>query len=175
MTDLDLRESLARHLDPLDVPPAPLGPVLARGRRRRRRRRGLVAASVAVVLAVSGASAVALRGSDRAGRGADTTPYAAVGALDFSQGARAYADPGRELHLAGRTFPYADLAYLDTEAVATSYGVVFFASGRPMLLGADGEVRPLVDGPVTTSTRRPRPTRWTRGSPTPPAAATPRR
>jgi hypothetical protein len=71
-----------------------------------------------------------------------------LGPLDFSRGARAYADPGEELHLAGRTFPFADVHYLDTDAVATSYGVVFFDHGRPMLLGADGEVRALVDGPL---------------------------
>ena len=31
MTELDLRETLERHLDAVDVPPAPLGPVVAEG------------------------------------------------------------------------------------------------------------------------------------------------
>jgi hypothetical protein len=78
----------------------------------------------------------------------DTAPYTSLGALDFSHGARAYANPGHEVHLAGRAFPYGDLEYLDTDAVATSYGLVFFDQGRPMLLGRDGKVVALVDGPL---------------------------
>ena len=149
MTELDLRETLERHLDALDVPPAPLGPVVASGRRRQRRRRAVVGISVTAVLAAVAVSGVTLVLRDSGGRGMDdTSQYASLGPLDFSQGARAYADPGRELHLAGRTFPYGDVDYLDTDAVATSYGVVFFDHGRPMLLGTDGEVDALVDGPL---------------------------
>ena len=149
MTELDLRETLQRHLDAVDVPTVPLGPVVEKGRRRQRRRRALVGTSVTAVLAAVAASGATLVLQDDGDRGVDdTSQYASLGPLDFSQGARAYADPGSELHLAGRTFPYGDLDYLDTDAVATSYGVVFFVNGRPMLLGADGEVRALVDGPV---------------------------
>jgi len=146
MTELDLRETLERHLDEVDVPPAPLGPVVVAGRRRRRRRRGLTATSVAVALTAVAASGAALVLGDDGGRGVDSSGYASLGALDFSRGARAYAAPDQELHLAGRTFPYGELDYLDTDAVATSYGMVFYDHGRPMLLGADGEVRALVDG-----------------------------
>ena len=121
----------------------------------------MIGTSVTAVLAAMAASGAALVMSDDddGGRGADTSQYASLGALDFSHGARAYADPGGELHLAGRTFPAKDLDYLDTDAVATSYGLVFFDGGRPMLLGADGKVVALVDGPLSTtptaSTRRP--------------------
>jgi hypothetical protein len=149
MTELDLRETIQRHLEAVDIPPAPLGPVVLKGRRRRnRRRRAVIGASVTAVVAAAAATGAALVGSDDEGRGLDTSQYASVGALDFSHGARAYANPGLELHLAGQTFPYGDLEYLDTDAVATSYGMVFFDDGRPMLLGTDGDVRALVDGPL---------------------------
>ncbi len=148
MTELDLRETLERHLDAVDVPPAPLGLVVTKGRRRHRRRRTVIGTSVTAVLAAVAASGAVLVMSDDEGRVADGSQYASLGALDFSHGARAYADPGKELHLAGRTFPYGDVEYLDTDAVATSYGVVFFDHGRPMLLGSDGEVSALVEGPV---------------------------
>ncbi len=148
MTELDLRETLERHLDAVDVPPAPLGPVVAKGRRRHRRRRAAIGTSVAVTLSAVAASGVVLMTSDDEGRGVDTSHYASLGALDFANGARAYADPGRELHLAGRTFPAEDLDYLDTDAVATRYGMVFFDGGRPMLLGDAGRVTALFDGPL---------------------------
>jgi hypothetical protein len=108
----------------------------------------VVGVSLTAALAAVVASGVALMGSDDPGRGVDHAAYVSLGPLDLSHGARAYASPGEELHLAGRTFPHGDIAYLDTDAVATAHGVVFFDHGRPMLLGADGEVRPLVDGPV---------------------------
>jgi hypothetical protein len=41
-----------------------------------------------------------------------------------------------------------ELDYLDTDATATPYGVVFYDDGRPMLLDESGEVSELVDGPV---------------------------
>ena len=149
MTELDLRETLDRHLEAVDVPPAPLGPVVLKGRRRHRRRRAMTAAAVTAVVAAVAASGAALVLPDDEGRGVDdSSQYASLEPLDFSHGARAYADPGRELHLAGRTVPYGDLEYLDTDAVATSYGLVFFDHGRPMLLGVDGKVVALVDGPL---------------------------
>ena len=178
MTELDLRETLERHLEAVDVPPAPLGPVVLKGRRRRnRRRRAVIGASVTAVLAAVAASGAALVMSDDEGRGVDTSQFASLGALDFSHGARAYASPGQELHLAGRTFPYGDLEYLDTDAVATSYGMVFYRR-RP----ADAPRRPTArSAPSSTarsttqtaSIRRPRPTRSTRGWPTPRAVGSP--
>ena len=146
MTELDLRETLERHVGGVEVPPGDPLVAIDRGRRRRRRRRVLrVGAAVLAVVAVAGSGGVLLVGGDA---GPDTAHYESLGALDFSHGARAYADPGEELHLAGRTFPARDLDYLDTDAVATSYGLVFFDDGRPMLLGTDGDVVALVDGPV---------------------------
>ncbi len=148
MTEVDLRETLQRHLEAVDIPPAPLGPVVVKGRRRHRRRVAVVGTAVTLGLAVVAASGTALLRSEDQGRGTDGSHFAPLGPLDLSRGARAYADPGEELHLAGRTFPYGDVGYLDTDAVATAYGVVFFDHARPMLLDADGEVDALVTGPL---------------------------
>ena len=63
-------------------------------------------------------------------------------------GVRAYADPGNKIWLGGREFDAKQLSYLDTDAVATGNGVVFFDDGRPMLLDATGTVSKLVTGKV---------------------------
>ena len=88
------------------------------------------------------------------------------------------ADPGARA-APGRPRPslYGDLDYLDTDAVATSYGVVFYDDGRPDAPGRPtARCAPWSTVPSTTptaSTRRPRPTRSTRGSPTPRAVGSP--
>lgn len=146
MSETLLRASLERHLDDVDVPPGDVLSAITAGSRRRRRRTAVVAAGTALVLgSVAGVGVTSLSG-DESTVVPDKAEYASLGPLDFSQGARAYADPGGEIHLGGRTFPAKDLDYLDTDAVATSFGVVFFDEGRPMLLGADGNVVALVDG-----------------------------
>jgi hypothetical protein len=137
---------LAQHLGAARVPAPDLGAVRSRGRAIRTRRRlattgalaavGVVAAGLAVTLPWDGAT------------GPDRQPVS-VGALDLSEGLRAYADPGGVISLGGRELP-ADVLEgidgLDTDAAATPYGVVFFDRGRPQLLGEDGTVEPLVDG-----------------------------
>jgi hypothetical protein len=148
MTELDLRETLERHVGAVDVPPADPSLALSRGRQLRRRRRGLAGLCVAGAVAVAVAGGVSVMTSEEPGRGLDTTGSIALGDLDFAHGARAYADPGRELHLAGRTFPADGLPFLDTDAVATAYGIVFYRAGRPVLLAADGRDHPLVAGDV---------------------------
>ena len=72
---------------------------------------------------------VALVVANDGGRGVDSSEYASVGALDFSHGARAYANPGLELHLGGRTFPDGDLDYLDTEPTAPGADVTALLRG----------------------------------------------
>jgi hypothetical protein len=99
---------------------------------------------VAAVIAAAGVTFTQVTGPGSGAR--DDQQYAALGALDFADGARAYADPGGRIYLGGRDFPGKDLDYLDTDAVATSQGVVFFDDGRPMILGADGNVSALVEG-----------------------------
>jgi len=146
MNTTELRASLEARLAAVDPPPGDVERAKRAGRTIRHRRRvgtglGVVATSTVVVVA-----ALQLTGPGTGSRG--DQGYASLGPLDFSQGARAYADPGGKIHLGGRSFPGKDLEYLDTDAAATSHGVVFFEDGRPMLLGGDGEVSPLVEGPV---------------------------
>lgn len=147
---IDLSDLLAERLDDLPVPPPDLEAVRSAGRRLRRRRRtaalGGAGAVVAAAVGLSAALSVVPDGDD--GHPTRDPAYASVGPLDFSAGARAYADPGVEIHLGGRTFDYGELTYLDTDGVATPQGVVFFDAGRPMLLDARGEVSRLVDGPL---------------------------
>lgn len=140
----DLREVLHERLHLVEPPTGDLAAVRRDGRRLRRRRQlsaggaalGVVAAGTALVLVLGGGG-----GADRGERGLDP-----VGQLDFSHGLRAYADPGFVIHLGGREFPADDLEYLDTDATATPYGVVFYDAGHPMLLEESGEFRDLEPG-----------------------------
>ena len=143
---IDLGDLLTERIDDFAVPPADPGVARAAGRRLRRRRRTTTALAATTVIAVGVGLAVTLPGSGRDGRTVRDPAYASVGPLDFSHGARAYADPGATLHLGGRDFPYGDMTWLDTDAAATQEGIVFFDAGRPMLLDTKGEVSRLVDG-----------------------------
>jgi hypothetical protein len=146
---IDLRSALKKQLDSVTPPPADLEVVVRRGKRRRRVRR---AGTAIVVAGVVAALAVPLAGR-LGGPEQNTTvsDYANIGRLDLEEGLRAYADPGGEIHLGDRTFDATDLEYLDTDATATPFGVVFYDHGRPMLLGESGEVTALVEGPVESS------------------------
>ena len=137
--------ALKEHLADVVPPPGDLARVVQRGRSLRRRRRarhgvGVVAALAAVWF---GATSLVPGAGERA-----EDQYAPVGPLDMSGGLRAYADPGVEIHLGGRTFDADELGQLDTDAVATPHGVVFYDAGRPMLLNGDGVVEALVDGSI---------------------------
>lgn len=144
MTSL-LRETLHGRLDGLQPPPGDVVRARRAGARRRSARRGL--AAVCAVGLVGGLTYGTLR---VAGPDPDSVlpDYPSLGRLDFDDGLRAYAAPGQEIHLGGRTFDASDLEYLDTDAVATPFGIVFYDSGRPMLLDETGEVSALVEGPV---------------------------
>ena len=149
----DLRTALAAaiegRLDPGAPPAGDLHEVVRVGTRRRRVRRGAVAAGTVTALAL-GSFTVAdrLAGINDSHTVVD---YPSLGQLDFDGGVRAYADPGQEVHLGGRTFDASDMEFLDTDAVVTPYGMVFYDDGRPMLLGEDGETRALVEGPVESN------------------------
>lgn len=141
----DLRTALADRLDAVETPPGDLDRALRDGSVLRRRRR-TTAVGVAGLAAVVGAGSLGIAtmaGDDGVGAGIDESRYASLGALDFSHGVRAYADPGYEIHLGGRTFPADDLDWLDTDAVATPYGIVFYDAGRPLLLQESGDVAAL--------------------------------
>lgn len=148
MNTSELREVLTEQLETVTPPPGDLTRAVRDGRGIRRRRQGVVGAVTVVALVVVGVGGyAALTGPVE--RGADVgRDFAGVGELDFSGGLRAYADPGSTIHLGGRSFDAADLAFLDTDAAATPYGVVFFDAGRPYLLEESCESVPLVDGPV---------------------------
>ena len=143
MTDL-LPDVLRERLDAVEVPTGDLGAVLREGRARRRRRRTSVAAAASVVLAAAAVTTTLLTGTLLADR---VPQYAGIGRLDLDQGLRAWSD-GSTIHLGGRDVPTEQLTYLDTDAVATSSGVVYYDGGHPMLLGEDGLTTSLVEGDV---------------------------
>ena len=140
-----LHDQLARHLDATVPPPADLPAVLRRGRRLRRRRTAVAGvACAAVAAAVVGGVALATDGP----ADPDGLRFAATGDADVRDGLRAYAMPGRALHMAGRTFPAEALDYLDTDAVATAQGVVTYDAGLPVLLEPSGSTVVLDRGPT---------------------------
>jgi hypothetical protein len=149
--DTELRDLLGERLDAVVPPPGDIAGAVRRGGHLRRRRRLLtgvagVAGAVATVAVV--AAGVSLLDNTDAGprgdRGVDT-----LGQLDFSHGLRAYADPGHTLHIGGRTVPAAGLDFLDTDAVATSEGVVYYAGGDLRLVQEDGTTTTLDGGDRT--------------------------
>ena len=145
---MNLTDGLTEHLQDV-VPPHPdLDRVLDRGRRVRRRRRAVGVSVVALGLVATGAVGTSLLRSSP-GAGDITVPsIASGGPMDLSQGLRAYGDPGGEIRMGGRSFPSEDLPFLDTDAAATSYGIVFFRDGRPYLLRKDGTAKALWQDPV---------------------------
>lgn len=138
----DLRDVLHEQLDTVPAPPGDLVAVRAAGTSIRRRR-GAGVGAVAVLAVGVLAAGFALHGSDgtQTDRGVDP-----IGRLDFSEGLRAYADPGRVVHLGDREIPAPLLDDLDTDAVATPYGILYYDNGRPALLEESGEVNGLEEG-----------------------------
>ncbi len=152
--NIDLRDVLAERIDAVPDSVGDLAAVRSAGRRIRHRRRAATGAVLAAaVVAVGGAVVAADRdpGTGEGDAASDQTSNSSLGSLDLSDGLRAYGDPGRYLYLGGRKVPAKDVEWLDTDAVATSYGVVFYDAGRPMLLDESGNFSPLVDGPVDRS------------------------
>lgn len=146
---IDLRELFEERIDALPPTSGDLDHVRTTGRRIRGRRRAAVGSAVAAVVLAGGTAVVV--GDDGAPAGEDTAPdrtgFTSLGALDFSEGIRAYGD-GTFVSLGGRRVPAEDLEWLDTDAAATSYGIVFYDEGRPMVLDESGDFSALVDGPV---------------------------
>ena len=156
----DLRVAISAEVESVAPPVPDLGAVHRRVKRRRPRQVGvgvLVAASLAV-----GGFALARQTPDVVDR-SQRYGFSDSGPLDLTQGARAYAADGKTLHVGGRTYAWPSSVGLDTEAAATAYGLVFPGDrGIPQLLGADGDVVALDDGPrpsrTMSSTRPSRPT-----------------
>lgn len=145
----DLAELIHQRLDAVDVPPPDLAAVHRQGDRIRGRRViGVVSAGIAAVV-VAGLVVGQLSGGG-GGAGSEGRGIEPIGRLDVSAGLRAYAAPGGEIHLGGRTFPAARLDFLDTDAAATPYGVLFYDAGRPRLLDESGAVVDLEPGAEKT-------------------------
>ena len=143
-----LRDALEERLSTLTPPAGDAARARLEGTRLRRRRRATAVAGAAAVVGACVLSLTQLVGSPGPSTNDTVRDYPALGRLDFSEGLRAYADPGGTIWLGGREFDASRLDYLDTDAVATPYGVVFYDDGRPLILGEDGEVQALVEGPV---------------------------
>jgi hypothetical protein len=144
-----LRAAIDDRVSTAPAPPADLDAVRRRGQAvRRRRTTGLAAAATALVVAVGGAVA-ALQGSTDRTRSDEPGP---ITGLDYAAGVRAFAspDPGGELWLGGRAMPRRERGYLDTQAVATSFGLIWFDdTDGATLLREDGTEQPLGTGPAT--------------------------
>lgn len=150
----DLRDLLDERIDAVPVIAGDLDRARSAGRRIRGRRRAAAGAVAAALVLAGGTAVLALDDGTSPGEDAapDPTRWASLGALDFSEGARAYGDASF-ISLGGRKVPAEDLGWLDTDAVATSYGIVFYDNGRPILLEESGTFTPLVDGPLDRSPR----------------------
>lgn len=142
-----LREVRDR-LDRVRPPAGDLGAVVARGRAVRRRR----TTGVAVAALVCGGVVATGLGS---GLGSGLTApgpqeLAPVGQLELEDGLRAFMspDPDGEIWLGGRSFPARDVGYVDTDATATPYGMVFFDHAQQAhLLREDGKAVALAAAP----------------------------
>ncbi len=126
----------ARVQDPRPVSDLP-GAVLE-GRRIRRRRNVAAVAALAAVSSVAAGVVMALPSVPDL-VAPEPERFASAGRLDFTEGARAFASPDGGVWIGGRSFSTQKMGYLDTEATATPYGLVFFdKADQPHLLARDG-------------------------------------
>lgn len=151
-----LRESLRTKLDATDAPPGDPADAIRSGRRQRRRRSSaVVAVASAAVMAVGFVTLEPGTEAPAPNRQNVTEPsYVRVAAYDLSEGMRAWATPDAdgEIHLGDQTYSTKGMEYLDTDATATPFGMVFFdRDQKPRLLGDNGAVVELGDGPATPS------------------------
>jgi hypothetical protein len=145
---IDLRDLLEERIEAMPPAGGDLDRARSAGRRIRRRRRAAVGSVTAALVLAGGTAAVVLDGGPQGDDVAsDWTGYPSLGALDFSEGLRAYGD-ATFVSIGGRRVPAEDLEWLDTDAAATPYGIVFYDDGRPVLLEESGDFTALVEGPV---------------------------
>ena len=152
-----LTRTITERVTAAEQPAPDLEAAVRRGRGIRRRR-SLVTFALPVAVAVVGAVAIVTTrmdapAPDRGTPGPET--FAPVGMLDYSQGLRAFASPDAdgELSIGGRTFSTQDKGYLDTDATATPYGLVFFdQAAQAHLLAQDGTDQTLAPAPSEQNT-----------------------
>ncbi|MBF4766483.1 hypothetical protein ISU10_01725 [Nocardioides agariphilus] len=152
--DTQLRDLLDERLEAVAPPGGNMGSAVARGRVLRRRRRLLTGgAGAAALVAVAAVGAALMTGSGGGPR--PDTAVEPLGQMDFSHGLQAYGDPGYTLHIGGRTVDASGLEWLDTDAVATEQGVVYYARGDLLLVQEDGTTKTLDKGARTPGRFRP--------------------
>lgn len=144
--DTQLRDVLDERLDAVVPPVGDLPAAVGRGRRLRRRRRVTAGACGAVLAASAVIGGLALSGPS--GSTVDDHAVEPLGPMDFSHGLRAYGD-AMTLHIGGRTVDATSLDFLDTDAVATADGVVYYRDGDVMLIREDGTTSVLDRGEST--------------------------
>ena len=149
-----LSRAIAEEVTTVAQPVPDLRDAVRRGRGIRRRR-SIVAVAlpmVAVAVIASVAIGTARTGPRDAGLAAPRPQtFAPVGMLDYSEGLRAFASPDEDgkVWIGGRSFPAEDKGYLDTDATATPFGLLFFdRAGQAHLLGPDGNDQTLAPAPV---------------------------
>jgi hypothetical protein len=140
ITTQQLRDDLAAHLDGVTPPPGDLDAVLRRSRTSKVRR---VAGPGLLAVAAVGITALVLTQPTGPTTPDDTEQppvVATEGRLDLSKGLRAYASPSERLYLGGTSMELLPgMGFLDTDAVATPYGLVYMdPDGRTQLLGESG-------------------------------------
>jgi hypothetical protein len=145
MTTQELREQLTAHLDLVTAPPPDLDAVRRRSRGLRRRR---LAGPAVLAVAAVGIGAVVLSLATKPTSPDDTQGPLVVATedrLDLSKGLRAYASPDERLYLGGTSMELLPgMGFLDTDAVATPYGLVYMdPDGRTQLLGESGRPEPI--------------------------------
>lgn len=154
----DLRELITSRIDDVVPPAGDLATVTRMGRRLRRRRAGGLAAATLVTVAAIGLTVIQATGGSSGGAVSPGGPhlagprYRTVAAFDVAQGLRAFADPASDgkINLGDKTYSRKGMEYLDTDASATPYGMLFFDKDqKPRLLSADGKVVTLGSGPST--------------------------
>lgn len=144
-----LPRTIAEQVERVPPPLPDVAVVRRRGQAMRRRRALAVGAAAAVV--VSGAFMFAQGGGGAQLRPDGPQQFDPVGQLDYSQGLRAFASPDDDgqISLGGRLFPRKDMSYLDTDATATPYGLVFFdRAAQAHLLEETGKDTTLAPAPA---------------------------
>ena len=142
---------LTEQLDEVTPPPPDLDGARARGRTTRTRRR--VVGTGALVGAVAAATFGVHQLADGAAEVVRPSEEVAVpGGFDTGDGLRAVFSPGLRLFLGDTSVPIdgEEFFWLDTDAAASSYGVLYTdTDGTVQLLETTGRVRPLTEpGPV---------------------------
>lgn len=135
----DLAQALRDRVDAVDVPDGDLDRVRADGTRlRRRRTTTAVVASAAVVAAVA---AVALQVG-----GSDPRSDDRIDPAGPSGGMRFYGDVRDEFSLGGHDLTLPVSIDSGDEGEPTTYGLVFYSRGVPLIIDPAGEVTTVVPG-----------------------------